>query len=60
MFLKRQKQNLERKLVVHFPRRTLITEKRKSNHKDSNKNNPTKTFNESKNKKQTKEFSQCK
>jgi hypothetical protein len=35
MFSKRQKQNLERKLVVHFPRRTLINEKRKSNHKES-------------------------
>jgi hypothetical protein len=50
------KKKLERKLVVHFPRRTLINEKRKSNHKDSNKNNPTKTFNESKNQKQTNEF----
>jgi hypothetical protein len=56
MFSKRQKQNLERKLVVHFPRRTLINEKRKSNHKDLNKNNPTNTFNESKNQKQTNEF----
>jgi predicted nuclease of restriction endonuclease-like (RecB) superfamily len=35
MFSKRQKQNLERKLVVHFPRRTLINEKRKSNKKES-------------------------
>jgi hypothetical protein len=35
MSLKRQKQNLERKLVVHFPRRTLINEKRKSNHKET-------------------------
>jgi hypothetical protein len=37
MFSKRQKQTLERKLVVHFPRRTLINEKRKPNHKDPNK-----------------------
>jgi hypothetical protein len=32
--LKKKKENLERKLVVHFPRRTLINEKRKSNHKE--------------------------
>jgi hypothetical protein len=32
MFSTKQKQNLERKLMVHFPRRTLMTEKRKSNH----------------------------
>jgi hypothetical protein len=36
--------------MVHFPRRTLTNEKRKSNHQQSNNDNPTKTFNESKNK----------
>jgi hypothetical protein len=51
------KTKLERKHVVHFPRRTLITEKRKSNHQYQTINyNSTKTFNESKNNKQTKEF----
>jgi hypothetical protein len=51
------KTKLERKQVVHFPRRTLITEKRKSNDQYQTINyNSTKTFNESKNNKQTKEF----
>jgi hypothetical protein len=51
MFSTKQKQNLERKHVVHFPRRTLMNEKRKSNHQyQTNNDNPTKTFNESKNK----------
>jgi hypothetical protein len=53
MFFAIQKQYFERKLVVHFPKRTLINEKRKSNHKESNDNNSTNTFNESKNKKKT-------
>ena len=57
MFLKRQKQTLERKLVVHFPRRTLINEKIKSNRQQSNNDNPTKTFNESKNKNKPKSSS---
>jgi hypothetical protein len=43
--------------MVHFPRRTLMTEKRKSNHQYQTINdNPTKNFNDSKNIKQTKEF----
>jgi hypothetical protein len=43
--------------MVHFPRRTLITKKRKSNHQYQiiNEKTPTKTFNDSKNTKQTKE-----
>jgi hypothetical protein len=45
------KKKLERKKVVHFPRRTLIIEKRKSNDQYQTINyNSTKTFNESKNK----------
>ena len=44
------KQDLERKLMVHFPRRTLNeNENQITNIKQSN-DNPTKTFNESKNK----------
>ena len=42
------------KLVVHFPKRTMINEERKSNHKESNNNNPINSFNERKNKEQTK------
>jgi hypothetical protein len=53
----KKKTKLERKQVVHFPRRTPMTEKRKSNHQYQTINdNPTKTFNDSKNTKQTKEF----
>jgi hypothetical protein len=44
---------LKEKLVVHFPKRTLINENIKSNHKDSSNNNPINSFNESKNKEQT-------
>jgi hypothetical protein len=40
MSLKKQKQKLERKLAVHFLRRTLINEKIKSNHKDSKTTQP--------------------
>jgi hypothetical protein len=54
---KKQKQKLERKQMVHFPRRTLMKKKRKSNRQYQTINdNPTKTFNDSKNTKQTKEF----
>jgi hypothetical protein len=43
--------------MVHFPRRTLITKKRKSNHQYQTINeNPNQTFNDSKNTKQTKGF----
>jgi hypothetical protein len=57
MFATKAKTKLERKPMIHFPRRTLITEKRKSNHQYQKINdNPTKTFNDSKNTKQTKEF----
>ena len=52
-----QKQNNTwKKTNVHFPRRTQITEKENQivNTKQSN-DNPTKTFNDSKNTKQTKE-----
>jgi hypothetical protein len=57
MFATKAKTKLERKQMVHFPRRTLMTEKRKSNHQYQTINdNPTKTFNDSKNTKQTKEF----
>ena len=57
MFATKAKAVLERKQRVHFPRRTLITEKENQiiNTKQSN-DNPTKTFNDSKNTKQTKEF----
>jgi hypothetical protein len=57
MFATKAKTVLERKQRVHFPRRTLITEKENQiiNTKQSN-DNPTKTFNDSKNTKQTKEF----
>jgi hypothetical protein len=38
MFLQKEKnKKLERKHAVHFPRRTLINEKRKPNYKDPNK-----------------------
>jgi hypothetical protein len=37
VFAKGKKQKLERKHAVHFPRRTLINEKRKPNYKDPNK-----------------------
>jgi hypothetical protein len=37
VFAKGKKQKLERKHAVHFPRRTLINEKRKQNYKDLNK-----------------------
>ena len=48
--------NLKENKMVHFPRRTLMTEKTKSNHQYQTINdNPTKTFNDSKNTKQTKE-----
>ena len=57
MFAPKAKTKLERKQMVHFPRRTLMTEKIKSNHQYQTINdNPTKTFNDSKNTKQTKEF----
>ena len=57
MFSQKEKTKLERKHEVHFPRITLMTEKRKSNHQYQTINdNPTKNFTESKNKKQTKEF----
>ena len=57
MFATKAKTILEIKQRVHFPRRTLITEKENQivNTKQSN-DNPTKTFNDSKNTKQTKEF----
>jgi hypothetical protein len=50
VFAKAKKTKLERKHAFHFPRRTLNNEKRKSNHQSPNNDNPTKTFNESKNK----------
>ena len=57
MFATKAKTKLERKQVVHFPRRTLMTEKRKSNRQYQTINdNPTKTFNDGKNTKQTNEF----
>jgi hypothetical protein len=57
MFATKAKTKLERKQMVHFPRRTLMSEKRKSNRQYQTINdNPTKTFNDSKNTKQTKEF----
>jgi hypothetical protein len=57
MFATKAKTKLERKQMVDFPRRTLMTEKRKSNRQYQTINdNPTKTFNDSKNTKQTKEF----
>jgi hypothetical protein len=37
MFLQKKKQHLERKHAIHFPRRTLINEKRKPNYKHPNK-----------------------
>jgi hypothetical protein len=57
MFATKAKTILERKQRVHFPRRALITENENQiiNTKQSN-DNPTKTFNDSKNTKQTKEF----
>jgi hypothetical protein len=57
MFATKAKTTLERKQMVHFPRRTQIIEKENKivNIKQSN-DNPTKTFNDSKNTKQTKEF----
>jgi hypothetical protein len=57
MFSKRKKQYFERKLVVHFPKRTLINAKRKSNHKETNHNNPINSFNERKNKTKSKPMS---
>ena len=57
MFATKAKIKLERKQMVHFPRRTLMTEERKSNHQYQTINdNLTKTFNDSKNTKQTKKF----
>jgi hypothetical protein len=52
-----QKQYFERKLIVHFSKRNLINEKRKSNHKETNHNNPINSFNERKNKTKIKPMS---
>jgi hypothetical protein len=54
---KAKNKNLKENKMVHFPRRTLMKKKRKSNCQYQTINdNPTKTFNDSKNTKQTKEF----
>jgi hypothetical protein len=37
MMFQRKNKNLERKHTVHFPRRTLMDEKRKPKYKDPNK-----------------------
>jgi hypothetical protein len=61
-FLKDKNNFLKEKLVVHFPKRTLTIPMRdgKSNHNEQANNNPINSFNESKNKEQTNESSQCK
>ena len=57
MFATKEKTILERKQRVHFPRRTPMMEKIKSNHQYQTINyNSTKSLNDSKNNKQTKEF----
>jgi hypothetical protein len=57
--MKAKTKDLKENKMVHFPRRTLMTKKRKSNHQYQiiNETTPTKTFNDSKNTKQTKGFS---
>jgi hypothetical protein len=43
--IKEKTKNFERKQMVHFPRRTLITKKRKSNHQYQTINeNPNQNF----------------
>ena len=42
--------------MVHFPRRTLIKEKRKPKYKDPNQTTQSNTFNKSKNKNKPKEL----
>jgi hypothetical protein len=45
MFATKEKTLLERKQKVHFPRRTLMTKKRKSNHQYQTINeNPNQNF----------------
>jgi hypothetical protein len=54
---KGKKQKLERKHAVHFPRRTLINEKRKPNYKDSDKQPNPKLSTKAKNKSKPRSFS---